>query len=102
MPQPAKPYVPELSSETVLEAVRDAIREVMIDSHASTTADMMTEKEAAALLRIGERTIRRWRADGDVPYYRLPGGSIRYSRESLHRWLYRNCPRPRNPESRIQ
>lgn len=36
------------------------------------------ERGAAKLLDVGERTLRRWRGAGKVPFTRTPGGRIRY------------------------
>lgn len=37
----------------------------------------LTIAEAAELLRVSERTIRRWIEDASVPYLKLPGGGYR-------------------------
>lgn len=44
--------------------------------------EVLTYKEAAALLKISARTLRRFVADGTVPHYRL-GGQLRFSRNAL-------------------
>ncbi|HEV2865386.1 MAG TPA: helix-turn-helix domain-containing protein [Allosphingosinicella sp.] len=37
------------------------------------------EAEAARQLAVHERTLRRWRKPGKVPFCRTPGGRIRYT-----------------------
>lgn len=44
--------------------------------------EILLYPEAARLLRISERTLRRYVADGTVPHVRL-GGSVRFSRIAL-------------------
>lgn len=54
--------------------------------------DLLVEREAAALLRIHARTLKRWRLEGGLPYVVLaPVGrrrpAIRYDREALRAWV---------------
>jgi excisionase family DNA binding protein len=44
---------------------------------------LLTVAQAASLLNVSERTIRRWVADDKVPYARLPGGQIRIPQGAL-------------------
>ena len=44
--------------------------------------EILTYAEAAALLKVTQRTLRRYVADGTVPYFRM-GGLIRFSRTAL-------------------
>lgn len=44
---------------------------------------LLTVAQAASLLSVSERTIRRWIADEKVPYARLPGGHIRIPQSAL-------------------
>ena len=47
----------------------------------------LTSQEVADLLRVSDKTIQRWRADGSgPPYYRL-GGAIRYIRDEVLEWI---------------
>lgn len=36
---------------------------------------LLTVNEAASLLRVTDTTVRRWIADGKIPYLELPGGA---------------------------
>jgi len=43
----------------------------------------MTSAEAAALLRVGEPSIRRWLSQGRAHGFKTPGGQYRICRKSL-------------------
>lgn len=45
--------------------------------------DTFTEQQAARILGVTDRTLRRWRSKGAVGYSLTPGGRIRYSSEDL-------------------
>ena len=49
----------------------------------------LSEKEAAAYLSISLSTIRRWRHESRVPFFRS-GGVIRYSRTSIDQFIEKN------------
>lgn len=54
--------------------------------------DLLVEREAAALLRIHPRTVKRWRLEGGLPYIVLaPIGrrrpAIRYDADALRAWV---------------
>lgn len=53
--------------------------------------DVLTYREAAALLKVSARTLARWTREGRVPYIRLPRrgawSGVRFSRGHLLRWL---------------
>ena len=44
---------------------------------------LVTEGEAANLLRVSLTSVRRWRREGRGPVYRKIGRSVRYRREDL-------------------
>lgn len=43
-----------------------------------------TEPQAARIVGVAQRTLRRWRKAGAVGYSLTPGGRIRYTPEDLH------------------
>lgn len=45
----------------------------------------LTEQQAANIIGVSPKTLRRWRQKGAVGYSLTPGGRIRYSHEDLHR-----------------
>jgi len=52
----------------------------------TTTAarpQLLTVREAAGLLNVNERTVRRWIEDDAVPYLQLPSGSYRIPQGAL-------------------
>lgn len=44
---------------------------------------LMTIAQAASLLAVSEKTVRRWIADERIPYLRLPGGGYRIPQGAL-------------------
>jgi excisionase family DNA binding protein len=46
-------------------------------------AQLLTVAQAASLLNVSEKTIRRWVAAGKVPYVKLPGGTLRLPQGAL-------------------
>ena len=44
-----------------------------------------TEPQAARILGVSDRTLRRWRKRGAIGYSITPGGRILYAPEDLHR-----------------
>ncbi len=54
---------------------------------------LLTTREAARLLGIGERTLWRHSRDGVAPAPRKIGGTVRYSRSEVLDWIARGCPR---------
>ena len=44
---------------------------------------LVTEGEAANLLRVSLTSVRRWRREGRGPVYRKLGRSVRYRRDDL-------------------
>lgn len=45
--------------------------------------EMMNTREVAELCGVSEQTVRRWRFDGDLPYFRLGYRTIRYRRNDV-------------------
>lgn len=48
----------------------------------------MTTKETQKYLHVDRKTLYRWRAAFDLPYFVI-GGAIRYERTSLDEWMDR-------------
>lgn len=51
--------------------------------------EVLTEKEAASLLKVSLRTVQNWRYDKNGPPYTKIGGTIRYRRSEVLAWLSR-------------
>jgi excisionase family DNA binding protein len=49
----------------------------------TTNEALVTEGEAASLLRVSLTSVRRWRREGGGPVYRKMGRSVRYRRDDL-------------------
>jgi len=57
--------------------------------------ELLTETEAARVLKVSPRTLRRWRAVGEgPPWTRLGPRQVRYRRAALLRWLEENEKAP--------
>lgn len=53
------------------------------------TLDLMTTAEVARELRMGERTIKRWRLEGTGPKYSRVGRRVFYARRDVQAWFER-------------
>lgn len=61
------------------------------DASLATNDHLLTVKEAAVVLGVCVRTLRKWIADRTIPFVRLPGGDlIRFRRSSLERFIARH------------
>ncbi len=50
--------------------------------------DLLTTEQAASLLQLSPRTLRRWRSEGKgPPYVRLGSRRVRYRRQAIEAWL---------------
>src|SRR6516225_2762183 len=54
-----------------------------------TTMTLYTQREAASVLRLSERTLERWRVSGSsgLKFVRLPNRSIRYRQQDLDAYI---------------
>lgn len=50
-------------------------------------AKCLTKKEVAEQIGIGMTTLNRWMEDRKIPYYKLPGGSVRFDADKITNWL---------------
>lgn len=49
--------------------------------------DLLTVEEVAAELRVRPKTLLNWRSSGIGPRGFRVGGTVRYRRAEVHRWL---------------
>lgn len=47
------------------------------------SAELLSPKDAAAVLRVSPETLRRWAASGKIRHVALPSGRVRFRREDL-------------------
>ncbi|MQY60625.1 helix-turn-helix domain-containing protein [bacterium] len=47
---------------------------------------LLTIKEVSEILRVSEKTIRRWTYNNSIPYMKL-GGAIRFDERQIQIWL---------------
>ena len=63
----------------------------MEDKRTQPQPTIITEEEAATLLRVKQFTMRKWRREGGgPPYIRCGGRLIRYTRNDVIGWLADN------------
>lgn len=48
-------------------------------------SEFLTEPQAARVLGVADRTLRRWRQKGAIGFSLTPGGRIRYHFDDIHR-----------------
>ena len=48
---------------------------------------LLMQREAAALLRLSERTLERWRVTGEGPHFARLGRRIGYRLEDIDAWI---------------
>lgn len=51
------------------------------------TDELLTSVQVAELCGVSVQSVRRWRFDGDLPYYRLGYRTVRYRREDVDELL---------------
>lgn len=56
-----------------------------------TDTQLLTQSEAAELLRLKPKTLARWRWDGKGPIYRKIGGAVRYAVQDLENYVEDSC-----------
>jgi excisionase family DNA binding protein len=66
------------------------IRRHESDSTANGGHELLTTAEVAERLRVSERTVRRWAAEGTMPAIQLGGAGthLRIPATALERWLW--------------
>lgn len=65
----------------------------MLNDTTAVLPELLTCKEAAALLNMGERTLWRHSRSGAAPKPLTIGGVVRYSRQAILDWIASGCPR---------
>ena len=55
------------------------------------SSPFLIQPEAAAYLRVSERTLERWRVEGGGPLFRRFGRRIVYARGDLEEWAEARC-----------
>ena len=60
-----------------------------VDTGTGRVDELLTSREAAALLRLSERTLERHRTAGTGPRFCALGRAVRYRRRDLLDWIER-------------
>lgn len=85
------PWAPSLNQLQIPRAHRAAITDDARTVARTVTSDpdttLMTVDEVAAILRVGRKTLLNWRPLGIGPRGFRVGGSVRYERADVMRWL---------------
>ena len=57
------------------------------------TPELLTTREAAVLVNVGERTLWRWSRSGVAPApVKIGGTAVRYRRDEYMDWISDGCP----------
>ena len=70
----------------------------------STMDELLTVEEAAKLLKVSAKTIRRWYQEGKIPCYRLGYRTVRIFPSEVESYLQRKksgTPKPRGKPGKI-
>lgn len=62
-------------------------------------SDVLTPSEFATLLKISKRTLWRLLSGGDVPEPIRFGGSVRWQKKVVEKWLEDGCPSSKAPKN---
>ena len=66
----------------------------MNNSTPNITPELLTTKQAAKLVNVGERTLWRWSRSGIAPApVKIGGSAVRYRRDQYLDWIFDDCPR---------
>lgn len=71
----------------------EAVGNVWPEAPPSVVPELLTTKQAAELLSVGERTLWRHSRHGIAPKPVRVGGAVRYRRSELMAWVDAGCPR---------
>ena len=63
----------------------------MRESFPIVVPELLTTREAAALVNVGERTLWRWSRAGRAPAPVHIGGAVRYRRREYLEWIDGGC-----------
>jgi predicted DNA-binding transcriptional regulator AlpA len=64
------------------------------DTTTTIAPQLLTAKEAAALVNCGERTLWRWSRSGVAPApVKIGASAVRYRRDEYLDWIAAGCPR---------
>jgi len=69
--------------------MKERNKSVTAETPAAGASELLTDREAAALLAIEPRTLRLWRATRGLPHLRITSKIVRYRRADLDSWLER-------------
>ncbi len=81
----------ELLQQMIIEikAVRKET-ELLRQQSLSSQREIMDVKQTAEYLNVSSDTIRKWIETRKMPFSKVGGGSIRFKKSKLDRWMDRN------------
>ena len=80
---------PDTSRRTVLEIEAETTR---VSEMNTSSGELLDVKDVARLLKIGERTVHRFRDMGTMPAPIKLGRLIRWPRKVIQEWIEQGCP----------
>jgi excisionase family DNA binding protein len=69
-------------------AMREKVS-IIPEAAKAAASDILTDRDAAALLGVQERTLRLWRQTRGLPFIRITSKVVRYRRADIDGWLAR-------------
>ncbi len=82
------------SLERSAAELRERARELRLTGPALVASPYLRVRDLAELLRVNERTVRRWRSEGVLPPAVEIAGVVRWRREAVEAWLAGRADQP--------
>ena len=73
--------------QRLIQSLKEEINALLVNAKPVLPRSLLTEAEAAALLKVSEKTLPSWRSNGKGPNYRKIGSSVRYKISDLKAYI---------------
>lgn len=72
-----------LTPQQLRQIIAEEVAKLNVTQSPKPYGDILTRKEAAAILKVSPRTIKNWDAAGLIPREQLPGRMVRYTYDNV-------------------